>query len=130
MVEAIRRAGFKGQVGAGTPSNFTEFNRNPPGPESDFVFFSVAAIVHAADEQSVAETLDVYPAIIDSARALCPGKPIWLVPCTIGTRHNPYGAAPAANPDLGRVPAAQFDPRQDASFAAAFAVAAVAAVRR
>ena len=50
------------------------------------------AIVHAADDLSVMETLSVYPAVIASARRLCPGKPIWLGPCTIGMRHNPYGA--------------------------------------
>jgi D-apionolactonase len=57
LVAALRRAGFPGKIGAGTPSYFTEFNRNPPGTAGDFVFFSVAATVHAADDISVAETL-------------------------------------------------------------------------
>ncbi len=98
LVSALRRAGFAGKIGAGTPSYFTEFNRNPPGQAGDFVFFSVAGIVHAADDISVAETLSVYPTLVESARALCPGKPVWLGPCTIGVRHNPYGSATQAQP--------------------------------
>ncbi|MEP9390049.1 hypothetical protein [Mesorhizobium sp. KR9-304] len=126
LVAALKHAGFAGKIGAGTPSYFTEFNRNPPGKAGDFVFFSVAAIVHAADDTSVAETLSVYPTLVESARALCPGKPVWLGPCTIGVRHNPYGSATQPNPSNGRVPSATIDPRQSALFAAAYAVAAAA----
>lgn len=125
LVAALRRAGYSGAIGAGTPSYFTEFNRNPPGTAADFAFFSVAATVHAADDASVAETLSVYPALVASARALCPGLPIWLGPCTIGVRHNPYGAATQPNPGNGRVPSATLDPRQGALFGAAYAAAAV-----
>ena len=126
LVATLRRAGFAGEVGAGTPSYFTEFNRNPPGTAGDFVFFSVAATVHAADDISVAETLSVYPVLVESTRALCPGKPVWLGPCTIGVRHNPYGAAAQPNPSNLRVPSATVDPRQSALFGAAYAVAAAA----
>ncbi|MEP9386396.1 hypothetical protein [Mesorhizobium sp. KR9-304] len=128
LVAALRRAGFARPIGAGTPSYFTEFNRNPPGTAGDFVFFSIAATVHAADDISVAETLSVYPTLVESARALCPGKPVWLGPCTIGVRHNPYGSATQPNPSNRRVPSATIDPRQSALFAAAYAVAAAAQV--
>lgn len=124
LVSAFRRAGFAGKIGAGTPSYFTEFNRNPPGQAGDFVFFSVAGIVHATDDISVAETVSVYPTLVESARVLCPGKPVWLGPCTIGVRHNPYGSATQPNPSNGRVPSATIDPRQSALFGAAYAVAA------
>jgi hypothetical protein len=123
---ALRAAGMEVPIGLGTPSFFTEFNRNPPGAEADFVFFSIAANVHAADDISVMETLGVYPAIIASARRLCPGKPLWLGPCTIGMRHNPYGASVAANPDRIRKPACGDDPRQGALFGAAFMAGAAA----
>lgn len=126
MVTALREAGFPGPIGAGTPSYFTEFNRNPPGREGDFVFFSIAANVHAADDVSVVETLDVYPQLIESAQALCPQKDIWLGPCTIGVRHNPYGAGVAPNPQRLRVPSARDDPRHAALFGAAFAVGVAA----
>ncbi|PBC03776.1 hypothetical protein [Mesorhizobium sp. WSM3860] len=126
IVQALRAVGPACPIGAGTPSLFTEFNRNPPTGNADFVFFGNSAIVHAADEQSVMETLTVYPAVMETARQLCPGKPIWLGPCTIGLRHNPYGEAVAANPGLNRVPAAGTDPRQRALFGAAFAVGVAA----
>jgi D-apionolactonase len=121
LVSALRANGLTASIGAGTPSFFTEFNRNPPTGDGDFIFFSVASNVHAADDLSVMETLSVYPSVIASARKLCPGKPLWLGPCTIGMRHNPYGAA-VANPARVRLPAAGDDPRRGALFGAAFAV--------
>jgi hypothetical protein len=126
LVDAVRLSGISAPVGAGTPSLFTEFNRNPPAGDADFVYFGNAAIVHAADDLSVMETLSVYPSVIATARRLCPGKPVWLGPCTIGLRHNPYGEHVAANPALTRVPAAGDDPRQRALFGAAFAVGVAA----
>lgn len=126
LVSALRRSGARCPIGAGTVSNFTEFNRNPPGPGADFIYFGVAAIIHAADDISVMETAGVYPALIDTARARAPNKPIWLGPCTIPTRHNPYGAGVIANPRRHRIAAAGEDPRQDGLFAAAFAVAIAA----
>src|SRR5262249_2501451 len=53
-------------------------------------------------------------------RRLCPGKPVWLGPCMIGTRHNPYGADVVPNPSAERKPMARFDPRHGALFGAAF----------
>ncbi|UCI25671.1 hypothetical protein [Mesorhizobium sp. B2-8-5] len=122
LVDALKASGIDCLIGEGTPSLFTEFNRNPPSGDADFVFFGNSAIVHAADEQSVMETLTVYSTVMETARLLCPGKSIWLGPCTIGMRHNPYGQSVAANPDLIRIPAARIDPRQQALFGAAFAV--------
>lgn len=122
LVAALRASSVDVVVGAGTPSFFAEFNRNPPTGDADFVFFSNAAIVHAADDLSVMETLSVYPCVIASARRLCPGKPIWLGPCTIAMRHNPYGNDVAPNPKLSRLPAVGNDPRHAALFGAAFAV--------
>lgn len=126
LVNVFKAAGITASVGAGTPSLFTEFNRNPPTGDADFVFFGNAAIVHAADDLSVMETLTVYTSVIATARRLCPGKPIWLGPCTIGMRHNPYGQAVVANPARSRVPAAGDDPRHGALFGAAFAVGVAA----
>jgi len=126
VVEAVRAAVPGATVGAGTPSFFTEFNRNPPLSEADFVFFGVSSIVHAADDISVMETLSVYPTLIASARRLCPGKPIRLGPCTLGARHNPYGEDVTPNPSGERKPMARFDPRQTALFGAAFMVGVAA----
>ena len=124
LVAALKDAGFSGKVGGGTPSHFTEFNRNPPDGEPDFIFFGVAATVHAADDVSVAETLDVYPELAASARALVPGRPLWLGPCTIGVRHNPYGTDVQSNPRGLRVSSARFDPRHASLFGATFAAGA------
>lgn len=126
LVEALRRAMPGVPVGAGTPSFFTEFNRNPPERGADFAFFGMSAVVHAADDVSVAETAGVVPAIVESAKRLAPGLPLWLGPCLIGMRHNPYGEAPAENPQNGRVPMARSDPRHGALFGAAWACAVAA----
>lgn len=126
LVGALRAKRLDVEIGAGSPSNFTEFNRNPPTGEADFVFFGVSSIVHAADDVSVMETLNVYPALIASARRLCPGKPIWLGPCTLGMRHNPYGPDVTPNPSGERRPMARFDPRHGALFGAAFMVGVAA----
>ncbi len=123
LLAALRELALTLPIGLGTPSFFTEFNRNPPGPGGDFVHFGIAANVHTADDRSVAETLTVYPVILATARARCPGLPIRLGPVSIGMPHTPYGAATAPNPDRLRIAAARSDPRQDGSFAAAFALA-------
>lgn len=112
LLAALRRAGAAGKIGAGTPSFFPEFNRNPPPPGADFAYFGLAANVHAADDRSVAETLSVHPAIIESARHLCPRVPVRLGPVTIGMPHTPYGSGPAPNPGRRRIPAARVDPRR------------------
>lgn len=119
-VAALRAVGVHAPIGAGTASYFTEFNRNPPDGSPDFVFFGSAAIVHAADDISVMETIGVFPSMIASARNLCSARPVWLGPCTIGMRHNPYGPAVAENPARTRMPAAGDDPRHGALFGAAF----------
>lgn len=119
-VAALRAAGIHTHIGAGTASYFTEFNRNPPDGSPDFVFFGSAAIVHAADDISVMETIGVFPSMIASARKLCSARPVWLGPCTIGMRNNPYGPAVAENPARARMPAAGDDPRHGALFGAAF----------
>lgn len=135
LVDALRQTGLGLRIGAGTPSYFTEFNRNPPGVDGDFVFFGVSGTIHAADDISVMETLETYPALIESARELCPGMPIWLGPCTIGARHNPYGTSVASNPFGERRAMAGIDPRHGALFGAAYvtgiaAKAAAAGVER
>lgn len=126
IVSALRAAGLRARIGGGTQSHFTEFNRNPPTGEEDFVFFGSAGNVHAADDVSVMETVSAYPAIIASARKLAPEKPVWLGPVTIAMRHNPYGVDVAPNPEGVRKPMARFDPRFGALFGAAFATGVAA----
>jgi hypothetical protein len=122
------RAGFPGAaVGGGSLTNFTELNRCRPDPASiDFVTFGNTAIVHAADDLSVWQTLEALPDILASARAIAGGKPLHLGLVSIGMRSNPYGTAVAPNPAGLKLPMAMYDPRQDDGFAAAYAVGVLA----
>jgi len=128
----LLRAGFpSAEVGGGMLTNFTEFNRCPPDPTRiDFTTFGTTAIVHAADDLSVIETLEAIPQVIASARALSGDRPLRLGLMSIGMRSNPYGAGVFPNPDSLRLPMAIDDPRQRTPFAAAFAVALAAACAR
>jgi hypothetical protein len=78
-VAALRQGGFRGRIGTGVPSFFTEFNRNPP-PPADFAFFGVCPIVHAADDVSVMETLRVLPTIMTVRPNSCQGTGLWPGP--------------------------------------------------
>lgn len=125
---AARRVFPNAGIGGGVLTNFTEFNRHRPGPsECDFYTHGVTPIVHAADDQSVIETLEAFGAIFASGSAICPSKPCRLGLVSIGMRSNPYGAAVADNPDHVRQPMAMHDPRHTGLFAAAWAVGAIAA---
>jgi hypothetical protein len=107
----------------GMLSYFTELNRKqPPIATIDGVTCTTTPIVHAADDRSVMETLEALPAVVRSMAAMSPGKSLHIGPSSIGMRHNPYGAATAANPDRKRIAMAEDDPRQRGLFAAAWAV--------
>lgn len=125
---AARRVFPNAEIGGGVLTNFTEFNRHRPDPiECDFYTHGMTPIVHAADDQSVIETLEAFGSIFASGSAICPGKPCRLGLVSIGMRSNPYGAAVADNPNNVRQPMAMHDPRQTGLFAAAWAVGAIAA---
>lgn len=113
-------------VGSGMLTYFTELNRRPPRAGA-FVTFGTAAIVHAADDASVLQTLEALPDVFASAGAIAGSRPLHLGLVAIGMRSNPYGAATAPNPDHRRVEMALADPRQRGLFAAAFAIGAARA---
>ena len=116
------------KIGAGSLTNFTEFNRCPPIIDNvDFVTFGNSAIVHAADDMSVIETLEALPHIFRSARVLAKNRPLRLGLMSIGMRSNPYGAGVAQNANGALLPMAQLDPRQYTAFAAAYAVGVLSA---
>ena len=124
----VLRAAFPAAaIGGGSLTNFTELNRcRPDATAVDFLTFGNTAIVHAADDMSVRETLEAIPQIIGSATALAAGKPLHLGLLSIGMRSNPYGAGVAPNPERARLPMAMDDPRQASGFAAAYTVALLA----
>lgn len=122
------RAAFPGvAVGGGMLTNFTEFNRcRPDAGLVDYVTWGGTAIVHAADDLSVLETLEALPEIFASGRALAGGRPLHLGLFSIGMRSNPYAAACLPNPGRERLAMVQDDPRQGTGFDAAFAVGVLA----
>ncbi len=131
LPQLVRAAFPKADCGGGMLTNFTEVNRCPPNPALlDFVTFGTTAIVHAADDDSVVETLEALGDVFASARAIAGAAPLRLGLMSIGMRSNPYGAAVADNPHGARLPMAMRDPRQATAFAAAFAVAVAAAAAR
>ena len=125
---ALRRH-FPGiPVIGGVLTNFTELNRHRAAAASgDILSHGTTAIVHAADDLSVLQTLEALPQIFASAHALAPETTYRLGLVSIGMRSNPYGSRLADNPHDRRVPMASADPRQRGLFGAAWMVGAVAA---
>ena len=112
-------------VGVGVRTHFTELNRARPAADAAVLVHATSAIVHAADDRSVLETLDALPHVFASARLLAPGAAYRPGPCTIGDV-----TGPAANQRGELVPASRHDPRHTAPFAAAWAVGVLAAAAR
>ncbi|NVK35205.1 MAG: hypothetical protein HWE23_12040 [Rhodobacteraceae bacterium] len=126
-IAAARSVFPEAKIGAGMLTNFTEFNRRPPTEDnSDYVTHGNSAIVHAADDVSVLQTLEGLSAIFRSARALGGSKPYRLGLVSIGMRSNPYGAELLPNPRHEKRTMTDTDPRQTSEFAATYAIAATA----
>jgi len=111
-------------LGGGMFSYFTELNRKrPPVEMLDFVTHATNPIVHAADDESVMETLETLPHIFRSARAIIgANKEYCLGPTTIAMRQNPYGSRTFPNPDGERICMAHDDPRHRGVFGAAWTI--------
>lgn len=121
-IYAAARATFPHvRLGGGSFAYFTELNRKrPPADRLDFVTHTTCAIVHAADDVSVMETLETVPATARSARAFMGDAGYRVGPVALGMRQNPYGAGPAETDGTGRVAMARVDPRQRGLFGAAY----------
>jgi hypothetical protein len=120
LVAAARRAFPAATIGGGVFTGFPEFNRNPPPAEADFVTHATSAIVHAADDLSVMQTIEALPHVFSSARAHAGRRPYRIGPSGIGMRINPAGSTTAANPGAIRLAMATADPRRDGLFGAAW----------
>jgi hypothetical protein len=129
-VYAAASKAFPGiRLGGGMLSYFTELNRKRVSGENlAFISHCTNPIVHAADDVSVMQTLEALPFITRSVRAIYGDKPYRLGPSTIPMRQNPYGRRTMDNPNGGRIPMANRDPRHTGQFAAAFAAGYVASV--
>jgi len=124
IYSAARKA-FPGiSLGGGMFSYFTELNRKrPPVEMLDIVTHATNPIVHAADDESVMETLETLPHIFRSARAILgPGKEYRLGPTTIAMRQNPYGSRTFPNPNGERICMTHDDPRHREQFGAAWTI--------
>lgn len=117
-------------VGGGMLTYFTELNRCRPNVPVDFISHATCAIVHAADDVSVMETLQSLPYVFRSARRIAPDIPYRIDTGAIALWTNPYGAATVANPDGRRIPMAGDDPRQRGLFGAAWQLGYYAAAAR
>ncbi len=113
LYDAARAQFPDARIGGGNFVYFTELNRKPPPfGKLDFVTHGTSALVHAADDRSVTETVECLPFIISSARALFGDRHYRISPAGIGSRTSPFGNEPPANPDAKRVTMTRADPRQ------------------
>jgi hypothetical protein len=126
------RDAFPGiELGGGMFSFFTELNRKRvPAELLDFVHNTTCAIVHAADDRSVMETLEALPYQVATARSFVGTTAYRIGPSGIGCRDNPHGATWTPNPANVRICLTKLDPRQRGLFAAAWTLGYVAALAR
>ncbi|MCX8157272.1 MAG: hypothetical protein N3J91_12640 [Verrucomicrobiae bacterium] len=118
-------------VGAGTNAHFCELNREQalgrvPWQEADFLFWPITPQVHAFDDVSLVETLEVQGDTLAKAAAFAPGKPCVISPVTLKPRFNAVATtavASAARPDS--LPE-NVDPRQSSLLAAGWTLGSLA----
>jgi D-apionolactonase len=84
-VEALLREGLHhARIGVGTPFNFAEFNRNGPYPgKADFLAFSSNPQVHACDNRTLVENLQVYTSVVKTAVHNEGNRPIYVSPVSL-----------------------------------------------
>lgn len=119
---AIRTSGLGGRVAAGTNGNYAELNRNSPDlAEVDGVCFSINPQVHAFDDASLMETLEMHGLLCSDARKFG-DQPICIVsPITLTPRFN---ATSAFGSPVTRYEEAA-DPRQGTDFAAIWSAGSI-----
>ena len=126
---AARTAFPASEIGGGMVTFFTELNRKrPTGADIDYITHTTSPIVHAADDNSVMETLQSLPAMAQTIAAVWPRLRYRVGPSSIALRSNPYGTNCVANPGRGRLPLSDRDPRQSGLFAAAWSAGYAAAL--
>jgi hypothetical protein len=85
ILAAARRLVPGVPIVGGRPTGFPELNRNRPLPGGfEFVTHATQAIVHAADDISVMETLAALPYVMRSTHSFAAGVAYRLGPATIG----------------------------------------------
>ncbi len=108
----------KAKIGTGVNAYFAELNRNRPQTErAEFVSFAVCPQVHAFDNISLVENLEAQKYVVNSAKKLFPGKPVFVSPVTLKQRFNVVATAEEPAAKSGELPD-QVDARQNTVFAA------------
>jgi hypothetical protein len=115
-------------LAVGTNTDFVFLKRTQlPLDWMDQVCITLNPQVHASDNQSMIETLEAQPVVIESARRLARGKPVVVSPITLKPRFNPYATEPQSGAAPGRLPA-RVDPRQMSLFGAGWTLGSISAM--
>jgi hypothetical protein len=112
-------------IGGGTDLYFTELNRTRPEAERmDAISYSIIPQVHAFDDISLVETLEVQAETVESAHALSAGKLVVVSPVTLRRRFNPHATGEEAEPDPNELPDT-VDPRQPSLLGATWTLGSI-----
>ena len=115
-------------VGSGTDAFFAQLNRErPPAGELDFVCYSINPQVHAYDDLSLAESLDMQAITVESARRFSEDLPIAITPVTLKPRFNPAATRAEPPPEPGLLPP-EVDARQGTLFGAGWTLGSLASL--
>jgi D-apionolactonase len=115
-------------LAVGTNTDFIFLKRTTlPLEWMDQVCITLNPQAHAFDNQSLVETLEAQPMLIDSARRFAQGLPVVVSPVTLKPRYNPYANGPARTLLPGELPP-QVDPRQISLFGAGWTLGSLRAM--
>ncbi|HZQ06487.1 MAG TPA: hypothetical protein VFD70_07890 [Anaerolineae bacterium] len=112
-------------VCGGTNADFIFLARNLSALHAaDALFFSINPQAHATDHRSVVETLSAQASVIETARTLAQGRPIFVSPITFKPRFNAYATTPTPPTPPGELPP-PVDARQLSLFGAGWTAASL-----
>lgn len=115
-------------LSVGTNTDFIFLKRTTlPLSWMDQVCLTVNPQVHAFDNQSIIETLEAQPMVVESARRLAQGLPVVVSPVTLKPRFNPYATGQQPQPAPDELPP-QVDPRQLSLFGASWTLGSLRAM--
>jgi D-apionolactonase len=105
-------------VGGGTVGNFTELNRNRPGPDAELLAYPICPQIHATDDLSLIENLAAQGNTVRTARSFAPDAHVAVGPVSLARRPDPFAGGKSG--DGAGQPVG--DPRQQSAFGAAWTI--------
>ncbi|MBP7142623.1 MAG: hypothetical protein KBA71_12000 [Opitutaceae bacterium] len=128
--QVLASSAFAAPIGGGACDNFAEFNRNHEAAEiSDFTVHACNPQVHAFDDVSVVETLEIQAQAVENARRLSHGKPVCVSLVTLPRRwRKGEGGAPETRPS--NLMPFKGDSRHGSAFNAAWTFGSLASLAR